>query len=76
LSGSRDPSGKLGPANWDAPLTAFTLFLKTVMSILKEADWRLEKAAGLSASNYIVLMVLEMNRGHDDRAQDGPTRWR
>ncbi len=30
---------------------------------MKEADRRLENSAGISASTYIVLMALEMNRG-------------
>ncbi len=51
------------PQSEDAPLTVFNLFLKTARAILKEADQRLEKMAGLSASTYIVLMALKMNRG-------------
>ncbi len=52
-----------GAAKQDTALTVFNLFLKTARAIMKEADRRLEKSAGVSASTYIVLMSLEMNRG-------------
>lgn len=52
-----------GSANRAAPLAVFNLFLKTARAILKDADGRLEKAAGLSASTYVVLMALEMSQG-------------
>lgn len=45
------------------PLKVFNLFIETAHAVLKDADSHLDKAAGLSAGKFVILMVLAFSEG-------------
>ena len=49
--------------NPSTSLRVFNLFVETAHAVLKDADNHLNKAAGLSASKFVVLMVLAFSEG-------------